>query len=42
MSDNELTLKTKSKEKASEKQINWKECLCRSTGQADELSNSLE
>jgi len=26
----------------SEKQINWNESLCHSTGQADDLSNSLE
>jgi hypothetical protein len=40
MSNSKLTLKTKSKK--SEKQINWKECLCHSTGQAGNLSNSLE
>ena len=35
MSNSELTLH---KEKASEKQINWKECLCHSTGQTSNLS----
>jgi hypothetical protein len=31
MGGSELTLKTKSKEKSSDKQINWKEWLCHST-----------
>jgi len=33
---------TKSKEKASVKQLNWKECLCHSTGETGDLSNFLE
>ena len=40
--DSELTLLTKSKEKSSNKQINWKWWLCHSTGQAGDLSNCLE
>ena len=38
MSDNELAFKTKLKEKASEKQINWKQFLCHSSGQTADLS----
>jgi len=37
MGGSELTLMTKSKEKSSDKQINWKEWLCHSTGQAGDL-----
>jgi hypothetical protein len=36
MSNSELILH---KENTSEKQINWKECLCHSTGQTSNLSN---
>jgi hypothetical protein len=42
MSDSELSRKTKSKEKASEKQINWKECLCHSYGQTGDISSFSE
>jgi hypothetical protein len=38
----ELTPKTKSNEKSSDKQINWKCWLCHSTGQAGDPSNCLE
>ena len=38
MTDNELAFKTKLKEKASEKQINWKQFLCHSSGQTADLS----
>jgi len=38
MSDSELTFKTKSKEKTSDKHINWEECICHSTGLAGGLS----
>ena len=36
MSNSELILH---KENTSEKQINWKECLCHSTGQTSDLSH---
>ena len=42
MSDSELSRKTKSKEKASENQINWKECLCHSYGQTGDISSFSE
>jgi hypothetical protein len=37
-----VNLHLRQNQKKSEKQINWKECLCHSTGQTDDLSNSLE
>jgi hypothetical protein len=38
MSNSELILH---KENTSEKQINWKECLCHSTGQTSDLSKKI-
>ena len=42
MSASELTLKTKAKERASDKQINCKVGLCLSSGQTCNLSNCSE